>query len=232
MKAVAIVSGGLDSTVLAYQLNALQLELNILSFDYGQKHVKELEMAAQTARDLKATHEIVSLQNITRLISNSALTNPEAEVPEGHYAAANMAATVVPNRNAIMLSIAFGWAVNIQADLVAIGVHSGDHPIYPDCRPNFIKMFDLMEDFATEGYARGGLHLLAPFVSITKADIVRLGGKLEVPFEKTWSCYQGGKVHCGRCGTCVERKEAFRLAEVSDPTEYEDASYEVEAYRA
>jgi 7-cyano-7-deazaguanine synthase len=233
MKAVGIISGGLDSTVLAYYLSK-QLkaeELFLLSFDYGQKHVKELASAARIASGLKATHEIVNLQNITRLISNSALTSPTTAVPEGHYAAENMAATVVPNRNAIMLAIAYGWAVNVKADTVAIGVHAGDHPIYPDCRETFINSFDAMERLATEGYSNPNLVLTAPFVFKSKAEVVVIGNQLKVPFEQTWSCYVGGKDHCGRCGTCVERKEAFRLAKVPDPTRYEDPTFEIEVYR-
>lgn len=230
MKAVGIISGGLDSTVLAYFLKRMSEDLYLLSFDYGQKHVKELEMAAKTAADLKATHEVVNLQSITRLISASALTGT-GKVPEGHYASENMAATVVPNRNAIMLAIAYGWAVNLKADTVSIGVHAGDHPIYPDCRDTFIDSFDAMERLATEGYSNPNLVLSAPFVHKTKAEVVALGQELGVPFDKTWSCYVGGKTHCGRCGTCVERKEAFRLSEIPDTTAYEDEEFEVPVYR-
>jgi 7-cyano-7-deazaguanine synthase len=231
MKAVAIVSGGLDSTVLAYHLRQIVTpEIHLCSFDYGQRHVKELESARRIADNLKAPHEVINLGSISRLISSSSLTG-EAPVPEGHYAAANMASTVVPNRNAIMLSIAFGWAVNIKAEMVAIGVHAGDHPIYPDCRDEFVRSFDLMERLATDGYASPELKLYAPFVHKTKAQVVAHGAILGVPFEQTWSCYQGGMVHCGRCGTCVERKEAFRLAVIQDPTEYQDPSFEVEAFR-
>ncbi len=219
-KAVAIVSGGLDSVTLAYVLREQGFDLHLLSFDYGQKHKKELEFAKLCAQDLGAKHSIVDLTSITKLISNSSLTSDEIEVPHGHYAAPNMALTVVPNRNAIMLTIAFGAAVNEEAQAVAIGVHGGDHFIYPDCRPDFIESFAAMQKHAVEGFGDSNLELLAPFINIDKTGIVLEGARLNVPFEKTWSCYEGTKVHCGKCGTCVERKESFELAGLSDPTVY------------
>jgi 7-cyano-7-deazaguanine synthase len=221
-KAVAIVSGGLDSVTLAYLLHNQGFDLHLLSFDYGQKHKKELEFAKLCAQDLGAKHSIVDLTSITKLISNSSLTSEEIEVPHGHYAAPNMALTVVPNRNAIMLTIAFGAAVNEEAQAVAIGVHGGDHFIYPDCRPGFVESFAAMQKHAVEGYGDPNLELLAPFIHIDKTGIVREGARLNVPFEKTWSCYEGTNLHCGKCGTCVERKESFELAGVVDPTEYVD----------
>jgi 7-cyano-7-deazaguanine synthase len=130
-----------------------------------------------------------------------------------------MRVTVVPNRNAIMLSVAFGVAASRGYDAVAIGVHTGDHAIYPDCRAEFIQAFDRMERVSLGEWWRVGL--MAPFVHMTKADIVTVGDDIGIPFADTWSCYEGGEVHCGRCGTCVERKEAFGLAGVPDPTVYE-----------
>jgi 7-cyano-7-deazaguanine synthase len=134
-----------------------------------------------------------------------------------------MKATVVPNRNAIMLAIAFGLAAAQKADAVAVAVHGGDHFIYPDCRPGFIDAFQTMQDAALDGYA--SVKLQAPYVNATKADIVTDGAKHGTPFAETWSCYKGGARHCGRCGTCVERREAFHLAGVADPTDYEDADF-------
>jgi 7-cyano-7-deazaguanine synthase len=131
--------------------------------------------------------------------------------------------TVVPNRNAIMLSIAYGIASAQKADAVAAAFHGGDHFIYPDCRPGFVKVFEEMQNHALEGLS--AIKLLAPFVNSTKADIVAEGAKLNVPFEHTWSCYKGGAQHCGRCGTCVERREAFDIAGVKDPTIYEDRDF-------
>lgn len=218
--AVAIVSGGMDSVTLAYLLAAQGYELHLVSFDYGQRHRKELEFARSCAERLGARHDVVDLSAIRGLLKGSALTD-EIPVPEGHYAAPTMAATVVPNRNAIMLSLAYAVAVVDQASVVAIGVHAGDHPIYPDCRPAFVVAFEHMERVATDGYARQGVSLYAPFVHVGKHDIVARGVRLQVPYEETWSCYKGGERHCGVCGTCVERREAFELAGVADPTTYE-----------
>ncbi len=219
MKAIAIVSGGMDSVTLAYLLASQGHNLRLLSFDYGQRHVKELEYAHRCAVDLGAAHTVIDLSTLTPLLRGSALTDDIA-VPEGHYTAPNMRLTVVPNRNAVMLSIAYAVAVAEGAGMVATGVHAGDHPIYPDCRPEFIDAFDRMEQYATDGHAADGLHLYAPFVHMTKAEIVTLGASLFVPYELTWSCYKGLSAHCGVCGTCVERREAFQLAGVIDPTIY------------
>ena len=219
VKAIAIVSGGMDSVTLAYLLAGQGHTLHLLSFDYGQRHVKELEFAAKCAADLGAKHDVIDLSVLTPFLSGSALTD-DIDVPEGHYAAPNMRLTVVPNRNAIMLAIAYAVAVAEGAGMVATGVHAGDHPIYPDCRPEFIEAFNQMERHATDGHAADGLHLYAPFVHMTKAEIVALGAALFVPYADTWSCYKGGSAHCGVCGTCVERREAFQLSGVTDPTIY------------
>lgn len=225
-KAICICSGGLDSTVLAYKLWYEGFALHLLAFDYGQRHRVELEHAARTAAKLalRATVSFtqVDVRGVGALFAGSALTDPQVAVPHGHYAADNMRATVVPNRNAIMLSIAYGLAVVEHAECVAIGVHAGDHTVYPDCRPAFIQCFAAMETVATETFAEPDLELYAPFLFLSKADIVREGALLGVPFLDTWSCYEGGAVHCGRCGTCVERREAFQLAGVDDPTIYRD----------
>jgi 7-cyano-7-deazaguanine synthase len=220
VQAVAIVSGGIDSVTLAYQLHHEGYRLHLLGFDYGQRHVKELACAQYNADQLKARFDRVDLSSITHLLAGSALTDPDVEVPDGHYADENMKITIVPNRNAIMLSIAYGVAVAEGADLVAAGIHAGDHPIYPDCRPSFARAFDTMAYIANEGQAKPNLHFQAPFVHRTKAEIVALGASLGVPYEHTWSCYKGGEIHCGTCGTCVERREAFQLAGVPDPTSY------------
>ena len=219
-RAVAIVSGGLDSVVLSHLLASQGFDLHLLSFDYGQKHKKEIEFARECAARLGADFNIVDLSGFTPLIAGSALTSSEIAVPYGHYAAQNMAVTVVPNRNAIMLALAYGAAVNDHANVVATAVHGGDHAIYPDCRPEFIAAFDQMQKCAVEGFGAPDLRLEAPFLALDKTGIVREGARLEVPFERTWSCYEGGEIHCGQCGTCVERREAFILAKVADPTIY------------
>lgn len=224
MKAISVVSGGMDSVTLAYKLAGLGYDQVLLSFDYGQRHKKELDFARRTAADLGARHHVVDLSGLRDLLAGSALTS-DIPVPHGHYAEDNMRQTVVPNRNAIMLSIAYGVAVSQRANAVATGVHAGDHFVYPDCRPAFVDLFGAMERVATEGFAHPDLVLLAPFVQIGKHDIVAEGVRLDVPYDHTWSCYEGGDIHCGRCGTCVERKEAFLLAGVTDPTEYADPDY-------
>lgn len=219
---VTTLSGGLDSVTLAHSLAAEGCDLVALSFDYGQRHAKEIELAARCADRLGADHHVVDLRSVGALLTGSALTDPTVEVPEGHYTDASMAATVVPNRNAIMLSVAVGVAVARGAEAVATAVHAGDHAIYPDCRPAFIEALEHEARIANEGFISDGFRVLAPFLHLTKDEIVRRGAALGVPFGETWSCYLGEERHCGRCGTCVERREAFELARVSDPTAYEE----------
>ncbi|GIF76210.1 7-cyano-7-deazaguanine synthase QueC [Asanoa siamensis] len=218
--AVTILSGGLDSTVLAYLLHRSGTRLTLLSFDYGQRHRTELSYARRTARALGAEHHVVDLSGVLPLLTGSALTDRTVDVPDGHYTDEAMRATVVPNRNAIMLDIAVARAVSAGADAVAFGAHAGDHPIYPDCRPVFVQAFEQMAVTANEGFADPRFRVLAPFMAEAKSDIVRVGAQLRVPFSDTWSCYKGGGVHCGTCGTCVERREAFEHARILDPTEY------------
>jgi 7-cyano-7-deazaguanine synthase len=228
MKSLAIVSGGLDSVVLAHFLARHDQLKGILSFDYGQRHKKELAFAAAAANRLDVPHILIDLTGITPHLKGSALTDNVA-VPDGHYAAETMKQTIVPNRNAIMLAIAFGIAGGQDYNAVAMAIHAGDHFIYPDCRPDFAEMFERMEHKALEGM--WDIKLLTPFVTITKADIVRHAQMLHVPVAETWSCYKGGEIHCGRCGTCVERREAFALAEIPDPTAYEDPDFWLEECR-
>jgi 7-cyano-7-deazaguanine synthase len=218
--AVAIVSGGMDSVTLAYQLRTEYDELTLLSVDYGQRHVREIDCAAKAAAALDAAHHVVDLTSLTKLLAGSALTDDAVPVPDGHYAAETMRATVVPNRNAMLLDLATAIAVAAGAECVATGVHAGDHAIYPDCRPEFIHAYEAMAVVANEGFAVPGFYVRAPFLGITKADIARIGERLGVPWADTWSCYKGGETHCGTCGTCVERVEAFELAGVADPTTY------------
>lgn len=219
-KAIAIVSGGLDSVTLAHLLSAQGYQLQILSFDYGQKHCKELEFARDCANRLNASFNIVDLTSLTPLIGGNALTDAQISVPHGHYAEPTMAITVVPNRNAIFLSLAYGAAVAQRAQLVGFGGHSGDHFIYPDCRPAFVEAFELMQKKAIEGFGDPELKLYTPFLKTDKSGIVKQGAKIGVPFERTWSCYEGGALHCGQCGTCVERREAFQKSGIADPTSY------------
>lgn len=226
MNTIVICSGGLDSVTLAHKVAAEGRLGGLLSFDYGQRHVKELESAAACAVRLGVGHEVIDISGVGRMLSGSALTD-EVAVPDGHYSEETMKLTIVPNRNAIMLTVAFGLAAARKARAVAVAVHGGDHFIYPDCRPGFIDAFQRMQDEALQGVAE--IALEAPFVQLSKADIVTEGARNGTPFAETWSCYKGGTRHCGRCGTCVERREAFDLAGVDDPTEYDDPDYWLQA---
>jgi len=222
METIVICSGGLDSVTLAHKTAAERRLAGLVSFDYGQRHVKELECAAACAGRLGVPHSKVDLRGVGAALSGSALTD-DVDVPDGHYAEDTMKITIVPNRNAIMLAVAFGMAAAHKAGAVAAAVHGGDHFIYPDCRPGFVDAFRAMQAHALEGVAE--VALWTPYVERSKADIVADGARLGVPFAETWSCYKGGARHCGRCGTCVERREAFHLAGVPDPTAYDDADF-------
>ncbi|MBD3680162.1 MAG: 7-cyano-7-deazaguanine synthase QueC [Rhodobacteraceae bacterium] len=222
MKTIVICSGGLDSVSLAHMVAAEETLTGLVSFDYGQRHRKELDFAAACAARLGVRHDVIDLRGIGAVLTGSALTD-EVDVPDGHYEEETMRVTVVPNRNAIMLTIAFGIAAARGDEAVAAAVHGGDHFIYPDCRPAFTDAFEAMQRAALDGYA--DIRLSVPFVHRTKADIVTEGARFGTPFSETWSCYKGGARHCGRCGTCVERREAFHLAGVEDPTEYEDPDF-------
>ncbi len=222
MKTLVICSGGLDSVTLAYKVAAENALAGLISFDYGQRHRKELDFAARAAEALGVGHDVIDMRAIGRSLSGSALTD-EIDVPEGHYEEESMRITVVPNRNAIMLAVAFGIAAARGAEAVGAAVHGGDHFIYPDCRPDFVEAFQAMQDRALDGVAK--VRLYTPFVHLPKSAIVTEGARHGTPFAETWSCYKGGAVHCGRCGTCVERREAFAIAGIADPTEYADPDY-------
>jgi 7-cyano-7-deazaguanine synthase len=210
----------LDSAVLAYHLQVDGWELRLVSFDYGQRHRVELDHAATLAAGLDVPHDVVDLRSVGALLSGSALTDDTVDVPDGHYADETMRSTVVANRNAIFAMVATGVAVAEGAHAVGLGIHAGDHFIYPDCRPEFVGAAEHLAKVANAGFVAEGFTILAPFVASSKADIVGRGAELGVPFADTWSCYKGGEVHCGTCGTCVERREAFELAGVADPTRY------------
>ncbi|PZG39903.1 7-cyano-7-deazaguanine synthase QueC [Spongiactinospora gelatinilytica] len=213
---VVLASGGLDSTVLAYHLRDKGRRIRMISFDYGQRHRRELQAAALVGTALRVTHDVVDLSVLGRLLGGSALTDDSVAVPDGHYTDSSMQATIVPNRNAILTAIAVGIASAHGCGQVALGVHAGDHPVYPDCRPDFVELADRIAQAATANTVR----VMAPFVTWSKGEIVGHGAALGVPYDLTWSCYRGELLHCGRCGTCVERREAFELAGVPDPTGY------------
>lgn len=220
-KTLLICSGGLDSVCLAYYLAQRGKLKSVISFDYGQRHKKEIFFARLCAERLNAPFSCIDLSSIGAELTGSALTDSRVTVPEGHYTEENMRQTIVPNRNVIFLAAALAAAAAKSLDSVAIAVHGGDHFIYPDCRPQFLNLFNAMEKEALGGTVQ----LLAPYAEKTKADIVAAAALLQTPFAETWSCYKGGDNHCGRCGTCVERREAFHLAGVKDPTIYEDNEF-------
>lgn len=213
---IIIVSGGLDSITLLYD-KAETIALAI-SFDYGQNHSKkELPYAEYHCQKLGIPHITIPLTFMHQYFKSSLLEGAEA-IPEGHYEEDNMKSTVVPFRNGIMLAIATGIAESHELKRVYIANHGGDHTIYPDCRPEFIDAMDK----ATSAGTFVDVRVEAPYTNISKADIVRRGTALGIDYAKTWSCYKGSEIHCGKCGTCVERKEAFADAGVEDPTEYQN----------
>ena len=216
MKTIVLLSGGMDSAVLLYHLRSLGHELKALGVNYGQRHSRELESAAKIAALTKTEFRVVDLAGLKPLLTASSLTNESISIPDGHYEAESMKVTVVPNRNMIMLSIASGWAISEKFDGVAFAGHGGDHAIYPDCRESFCAPLDSALRVADWH----PIELLRPFIEWKKSDICARGAQLNVPFDLTWSCYKGGEKHCGTCGTCTERREAFMLAAVKDPTIY------------
>ena len=215
-RTVIIHSGGMDSTVLLAHLVAEGREVHALSVDYGQRHRRELVAAAEICAHYKVPHRVADLRGVTSLFGANALTDSHIAVPEGHYEEASMKATVVPNRNMLLIATAAAWAMSLKAASVAYGAHGGDHAIYPDCRPAFADALDKAIRLADWHE----VSLERPFVGMDKTAIVKRGAELGVPFALTWSCYVGGDKHCGKCGTCVERKEAFLRAGVQDPTPY------------
>lgn len=220
MKVIVLCSGGMDSVAALHWAARHHSVAAAVSFDYGSKHnAREIPFAAEHARALGVPHTIIPLDFIANLFASDLLKTGGA-VPEGHYEDKTMRQTVVPFRNGIMLAAAGGLAESIGAEGLVIAAHSGDHAIYPDCREDFMRA---MGDALRLGtYA--AVQLLRPFIALSKGQIVLEGAKLGVDFARTWSCYVGGDIHCGKCGTCVERREAFLVAGLPDPTEYADRS--------
>lgn len=213
---VIIVSGGMDSITLLYD-HKDEIALGI-SFDYGSNHnAREIPFAKMHCERLGIKHITINLDFMHQYFKSSLLDGADA-IPEGHYADDNMKSTVVPFRNGIMLSIAIGIAESNNLDQVFIANHGGDHTIYPDCRPEFIKAIDSAANAGTYNNVK----VIAPYTQITKSDIARIGKKLGIDYTETWSCYKGGEIHCGKCGTCVERKEALSEAGIEDCTIYEE----------
>lgn len=212
---VIVVSGGMDSITLLYDKKE-EIALAV-TFDYGSKHnAKEIAWAKVHCGRLGIRHIVIRLDFMQRYFTSSLLEGG-ADIPEGHYADENMKSTVVPFRNGIMLSVAAGIAESNGLKKILIANHGGDHAIYPDCRPEFIEAIDRAITNGTYEDVR----IDAPYTNITKADIAKIGKRLGIDYSETWSCYKGGERHCGKCGTCIERKEAMALAGIDDRTEYE-----------
>ncbi|QDP02949.1 7-cyano-7-deazaguanine synthase QueC [Thalassotalea sp. PS06] len=215
-KVVVIYSGGMDSFTVLNRAVRDNKEVYALSFDYGQRHVKELEYAANVCKELGIEHKVIDITSINQLLAGSSLTD-EIDIPEGHYAEESMKSTVVPNRNMILLSLAVGYAVSKGAGQVYYGAHSGDHAIYPDCRPEFVmKMNDVCKIANYEP-----VEIYSPYLTVSKIDILTDGLEMGLDYSKTWTCYNGREKACGKCGACQERLEAFAKNNATDPLEYE-----------
>ena len=216
VKVVVLCSGGMDSVTALHWARREHDLAAAVSFDYGARHNRrEIPFAAEHAAKLGVRHEVIRLPFMGSLFSSALLAGGGA-IPDGHYEEEKMRRTVVPFRNAILLSISAGFAESVGAEALVIAAHGGDHAVYPDCREEFLESFDRAMRLGT--YA--GIKLLRPFVAMDKAGIAAAGARLGVDYARTWSCYKGGELHCGRCGTCVERREAFIKAGLPDPTVY------------
>ena len=210
-----VLSGGMDSVTLLHQFKD-RIALAV-SFDYGSNHNdREIGMAAANCRILGTEHIVIPLAFMAQYFRSSLLSGAAA-VPEGHYSGENIKSTVVPFRNGIMLAVAAGLAESRGLSHIMLANHAGDHTIYPDCRPEFVKG---MNDAVVAGTG-GQVTFIAPYTDLTKGQIAAIGQKLGIDYALTYSCYKGGEKHCGRCATCLERKEALAEAGIADPTVYE-----------
>ena len=215
-KVVVIYSGGMDSFTVLNRAIQDGKEVFALSFDYGQRHVKELKYAAKVCKGLNVAHKVIDISAINQLLAGSSLTD-DIDIPEGHYEAENMKSTIVPNRNMILLSLAVGYAVSVDASQVYYGAHSGDHAIYPDCRPEFVmKMNDVCQIANYEA-----VEIFSPYLNVNKTAILTDGIAMGLDYSNTWTCYNGRENACGKCGACQERLEAFADNNITDPVPYE-----------
>ena len=216
MKTIVICSGGLDSVSLAHKVAAEHTLHSLVSFDYGQRHKKELDYAAACAVRLNVPHKIIDIRAIGESLTGSALTD-DIDVPDGHYEEESMKSTVVPNRNMVMLSLAIAYAVSVNASAVLFGAHGGDHAIYPDCRPEFVEKMAAVSRVANYEI----VDVQAPYLSLNKIEILAKGIAMGLDYGKSWTCYKGRELACGKCGSCQERLEAFSLNDAVDPLKYE-----------
>jgi 7-cyano-7-deazaguanine synthase len=216
-KVVVIYSGGMDSYTVLHKAIEEGLVPYALTFDYGQRHVKEIQVASDVCKGLGINHKVIDITAINQLIGGSSLTDSSIEVATGVYDNTNMVNTVVPNRNMILLSMAIGYAVSIGAEKVYYGAHSGDHEIYPDCRPIFVEKMN--EVAAVANYE--ATEIYSPYLTKTKNDILQDGLRMGLDYANTWTCYNGREKACGKCGSCTERLKAFKENDMVDPLAYE-----------
>lgn len=215
-KVVVIYSGGMDSYTVLHRALRDGHDVYALSFHYGQRHAKELDYAARVCNKLAIPHKVVDIRAINQLLAGSSLTD-NIDIPQGHYEEASMKSTVVPNRNMILLSLAIGYAVSIEAEAVYYGAHSGDHAIYPDCRPEFVRKMNDVSLIANYEPVR----IEVPYLDVDKIAILADGLRMGLDYADTWTCYEGRELACGKCGACVERLEAFTKNQVADPIPYQ-----------
>lgn len=215
-KVVVIYSGGMDSFTVLHKAIEEGKEVYPLTFNYGQRHSKEIEYAADVCQRLGVEHKVVDISAINQLMAGSSLTS-DIDIPEGHYAEDSMKSTVVPNRNMVLLSMAIAYAVSLDARAVYYGAHSGDHAIYPDCRPEFVHKMNDVSQIANYD----PVDIVSPYINDDKIGILRDGLRMGLDYGQSWTCYNGREKACGQCGSCVERLEAFAKNNIVDPLSYE-----------
>jgi len=214
-KIIVVYSGGLDSFTLLNEAIRSGKDVSALSFDYGQKHNKELDCVEKFCAQESIDSKIVDVSSIKELFQGFSLTD-EIDIPKGHYEDDSMKSTVVPNRNMILISMALGYAVTKEAEEVWFGAHAGDHAIYPDCRPEFVEKMDAVARIANYS----PIAVKAPYIAMSKTEILAIGLNMQLDYGLTWTCYEGKELACGSCGACHERLESFAANNVIDPIKY------------